>query len=211
MCGAAGVLGALHAAALMSLPIDVIGIIPATENMPDGNAIKPGDIVTTLSGQTVEIIDTDAEGRLVLCDALTYAAKYEPACVIDAGTLTGGIIGALGNVATGMFSNDDALAREVAAAGDESWDRVWHMPLWPEYQEALKSNFADFPNSGSNSDCAVTAACFLSRFAHGYPWVHLDIAGTASKSGEDKGATGRPVGLLAHFLARRAASGDRAR
>jgi leucyl aminopeptidase len=203
MCGAASVFGALRAAALMKLPINVVGIIPATENMPGGDASRPGDIVTTMSGQTVEILDTDCEGRLVLCDALTYARKYQPAAVIDIATLTGEIVTALGDVATGLFSNHDALAREVLAAGERAWDRAWQMPLWEEYQDALKSNFADFPNIGSPADCAVTAACFLSRFTQDYPWVHLDIAGTAAKSGADKGATGRPVALLAHFLAGR--------
>jgi leucyl aminopeptidase len=206
MCGAASVFGAMRAAALMKVAINVVGIIPATENMPSGNATKPGDIVTTMSGQTVEIIDTDSEGRLVLCDALTFAEKYKPAAVVDVATLTGEIVTALGDVATGMFSNDEALAREIREAGEIAWDRVWQMPLWDEYQDALKSNFADFPNIGSRDDCAVTAACFLSRFTKRYPWVHLDIAGTASWSGVDKGATGRPVALLAHFLARRAAA-----
>jgi leucyl aminopeptidase len=204
MCGAASVFGALRAAALMKLSLNVVGIIPATENMPGGNATKPGDIVTTLSGQTVEILDTDSEGRLVLCDALTYAEQYRPAVVIDVATLTGEIVAALGEIATGLFSNDDALAREVLAAGESAWDRAWQMPLWDEYQDALRSNFADLPNIGSHADCAVTAACFLSRFTRSYPWVHLDIAGTASRSGADKGATGRPVALLAHFLAGRA-------
>ena len=206
MCGAASVFGALRAAAIMKLPLNVVGIIPATENMPGGNATKPGDIVKTMSGQTVEILDTDAEGRVVLCDALTYAARFNPAAIVDMGTLTGGIVTALGDVASGMFSNNEGLAREIVAAGDTAWDRVWQMPLWDDYQPALKSNFADFANTGSNSDCAVTAACFLSRFTKGFAWVHLDIAGTASRSGEDKGATGRPVALLAHFLVRRAAA-----
>jgi leucyl aminopeptidase len=206
MCGAASVFGALRAAALMELPLNVVGIVPATENMPGGDATKPGDVVTTMSGQTVEILDTDSEGRLVLCDALTYAQQYKPAAVIDVATLTGEIVTALGDVATGMFSNDDALAREVLAAGEIAWDRAWQMPLWEEYQDALKSNFADFPNIGTPADCAVTAACFLSRFTKDYPWVHLDIAGTAAKSGVDKGATGRPVALLAQFLAGRATS-----
>jgi leucyl aminopeptidase len=204
MCGAASVFGALRAAALMRLPLNVVGIVPATENMPGGNAIKPGDIVTTMSGLTVEILDTDSEGRLVLCDALTYAARYRPAAVVDVATLTGEIVSALGDVATGLFANSDALARELVQAGERAWDRVWPMPLWDEYQEALKSNFADLPNIGTRSDCCVIAACFLSRFTRGYPWVHLDIAGTASRSGADKGATGRPVALLAHFLAARA-------
>jgi leucyl aminopeptidase len=204
MCGAASVFGALRAAALMKLPLNVVGLIPATENMPGGDAIKPGDIVTTMSGQTVEILDTDAEGRLVLCDVLTYAQKYQPAVVVDIATLTGEIVSALGDVATGLFSNSDVLAREVLAAGERAWDRAWQMPLWDEYQEGLKSNFADLPNIGSHGDSAVTAACFLSRFTKGYPWVHLDTAGTASKSGADKSATGRPVALLAHFLLGRA-------
>jgi leucyl aminopeptidase len=201
------VLGAMHAAALMKLPLNIVGIVPATENMPGGDAIKPGDVVTTMSGQTVEILDTDAEGRLVLCDALTFAEKYKPAVVVDIATLTGAIVKALGHVATGLFSNSDALAREVVEAGERAWDRAWHMPLWTEYQDALKSNFADLPNIGSHpgdAGEAIIAACFLSRFTERVPWVHLDIAGTASKSGEHKGATGRPVALLAHFLAGRA-------
>jgi leucyl aminopeptidase len=204
MCGAASVFGALRAAALMKLPVNVVGIIPAAENMPGGNAMKPGDVVTTMSGQTVEILDTDCEGRLALCDALTYAEKYQPAALVDVATLTGGIVSALGEIATGLFSNSDTLVREVLEAGDSAWDRAWHMPLWREYQDTFKSNIADFANVGADGDCAVTAACFLSRFTKRYPWAHLDIAGTASKSGEEKGATGRPVALLAHFLARRA-------
>jgi leucyl aminopeptidase len=206
MCGAASVLGAVRVAALMKLPLNVVGIIPAAENMPDGNAIKPGDVVTTMSGQTVEILDTDSEGRLVLADALTYAEKYKPAVLVDVATLTGGIVSALGEVASGVFSNSEALVREVLEAADSAWDRAWHMPLWHEYQDTFKSNIADFANAGPHGDCAITAACFLSRFTKGYPWVHLDIAGTASKNGEDNGATGRPVALLAHFLAGRAAT-----
>ncbi len=205
MCGAASVLGTLKAIALMRLPLNVVGVVPATENMPDGNAIKPGDIVTTLSGQTVEILNTDAEGRLILCDALTYVEKYKPAAVVDIATLTGAMVIALGHVATGLFSNSDPLARELLAAGESSWDRAWHMPLWDEYQDALKSNFADMPNIGTRAGGAVTAACFLSRFTKAYPWAHLDIAGTAWKSGAEKGATGRPVALLSHFLIKRAA------
>jgi leucyl aminopeptidase len=173
--------------------------------MPGGNAIKPGDIVTTMSGQTVEILNTDAEGRLVLCDALTYVEKFKPAAVVNVATLTGAMVIALGHVATGLFSNSDSLARELIQAGEAGWDRAWHLPLWDEYQEALKSNFADFPNIGSRAGGSITAACFLSRFTKSYPWAHLDIAGTAWKSGADKGATGRPVALLAHFLVRRAA------
>jgi leucyl aminopeptidase len=206
MCGAASVLGVMKAAALMRLPLNVVGVIPTTENMPGGNAIKPGDIVTTMSGQTVEILNTDAEGRLILCDALTYVEKYKPAAVVDIATLTGAMVIALGHVATGLFANSDPLARELLQAGDAAWDRAWHMPLWDDSQEQLKSNFADFPNIGSRAGGSVTAACFLSRFTKAYPWAHLDIAGTAWKSGAEKGATGRPVTLLAHFLARRAAA-----
>jgi leucyl aminopeptidase len=210
MCGAASVFGTLRAAALMHLPLDVVGIVPAAENMPDGNAIKPGDVVTTMSGQTVEVLDTDSEGRLVLSDALTYAERYKPAVLVDVATLTGAIVRALGEIATGVFSNDDALVREVIEAGDSAWDRAWHMPLWPEYQDTFKSSIADFANVGPHGDCAITAACFLSRFTTRYPWVHLDIAGTATKSVDHRadggGATGRPVALLVHFLARRAAA-----
>ena len=206
MCGAASVFGTLKAVAAMKLPVNVVGVVPATENMPDGNAIKPGDIVTTMSGQTVEILNTDAEGRLILCDALTYVEKYKPAAVIDIATLTGAMVIALGHVATGMFANSDPLAREIIAAGDSAWDRAWHMPLWDDYQDMLKSNFADFPNIGTRAGGSITAACFLARFTKAYPWAHLDIAGTAWKSGGEKGATGRPVALLSHFIARRASA-----
>ena len=205
MCGAASVFGTMKAIALMRLPLNVVGVVPATENMPDGNAVKPGDIVTTMSGQTVEILNTDAEGRLILCDALTYVEKFKPAAVVDIATLTGAMVIALGHVATGLFSNSDPLARELLAAGETSWDRAWHMPLWDDYQEGLKSNFADIPNIGTRAGGSITAACFLSRFTKAYPWAHLDIAGTAWTSGAEKGATGRPVALLAHFLLRRAA------
>ncbi len=205
MCGAASVIGTMKTVARMKLPLNVVGIVPATENMPGGNAIKPGDIVKTMSGQTVEILNTDAEGRLILCDALTYVERYKPAAVVDVATLTGAMVIALGHVATGLFANSDPLARELLQAGESAWDRAWHMPLWDDYQEQLKSNFADFPNIGTRAGGSVTAACFLSRFAKAYPWAHLDIAGTAWKSGAEKGATGRPVPLLAHFLARRAA------
>jgi len=206
MCGAASVLGTMKAIALMKLPLNVVGVVPTTENMPGGNAIKPGDIVTTMSGQTVEILNTDAEGRLILCDALTYVAKYKPAAVVDIATLTGAMVIALGHVATGLFANSDPLARELLQAGDTAWDRAWHLPLWDDYQDQLKSNFADFPNIGSRAGGSITAACFLSRFTKSYPWAHLDIAGTAWKSGAEKGATGRPVAMLTHFLARRAAA-----
>jgi leucyl aminopeptidase len=204
MCGAASVLGTLKAVGEMKLPINVVGVVPTTENMPGGRATRPGDIVKSLSGQTVEILNTDAEGRLILCDALTYVERFEPAAVIDIATLTGACVIALGHVASGLFANDDALAREVASAGEVSYDRVWHMPLWADYQEQLKSNFADFANIGGRPAGAVTAACFLARFAGKFKWAHLDIAGTAWKSGKEKGATGRPVPLLTEFLVNRA-------
>ena len=207
MCGAASVLGTLKAAGEMRLAMNVVGIIPTTENMPGGRATKPGDIVTTLSGQTVEILNTDAEGRLILCDALTYAERFEPAAVVDIATLTGACVIALGHVASGLFANDDALGRELLAAGDTAHDRAWHMPLWDDYQELLKSNFADFANIGGRPAGSVTAACFLARFTKKFKWAHLDIAGTAWKSGKDKGATGRPVPLLTQFLLNRAGRG----
>jgi len=206
MCGAASVLGTMKAIAQMRLPLNVVGLIPATENMPGGNAVKPGDIVTTMSGQTVEILNTDAEGRLILCDALTYAERYKPVAVVDIATLTGAMVISLGHIATGLFANSDTLAKDLLVAGESAWDRAWHLPLWDEYQDQLKSNFADFPNIGSRAGGSITAACFLSRFTKSYPWAHLDIAGTAWKSGPEKGATGRPVALLSHYLAKRAAA-----
>ena len=204
MCGAAAVLGALKAAGEMRLQVNLVGAIPTTENMPGGRATRPGDVVKSLSGQTVEILNTDAEGRLILCDALTYIERFRPAAVIDIATLTGACVIALGHVATGLFANDEALAREVIAAGESAYDRVWRLPLWEDYQEQLKSNFADFANIGGRPAGAVTAACFLARFARKYKWAHLDIAGTAWKSGKEKGATGRPVPLLTQFLVSRA-------
>jgi leucyl aminopeptidase len=204
MCGAASVLGTMRAIAQIKLPINVVAIIPTTENMPGGAASKPGDIVTSMSGQTIEILNTDAEGRLILCDALTYAERFEPDCVVDIATLTGACIIALGHVASGLLANDDSLARELIDAGQEAHDRAWHLPLWEDYQEQLKSNFADMANIGGRAAGTITAACFLSRFAQKYDWAHLDIAGTAWKSGKEKGATGRPVPLLTHFLIARA-------
>ena len=204
MCGAASVLGTLKAVAKMKLKLNVIGVIPTCENMPDGNATRPGDVVTSLSGQTIEILNTDAEGRLILCDALTYAERFEPAAVVDIATLTGACVIALGNVVSGLLSNQDSLARELVHAGDDAYDRAWQLPLYDDYQEQLKSNFADMANIGGRAGGAITAACFLSRYAKGYDWAHLDIAGTAWKSGAEKGATGRPVGLLTHFLINRA-------
>jgi len=207
MCGAASVLGTMKVAGEMRLPVNVVGVIPTTENMPGGRATRPGDIVKSLSGQTVEILNTDAEGRLILCDALTYVERFKPAAVIDIATLTGACVVALGHVATGLFANDDALASEVLAAGATAQDRAWHLPLWEDYQEQLSSNFADFANVGGRPAGAVTAACFLSRFTKSYKWTHLDIAGTAWKSGKEKGSTGRPVPLLTQFLIDRARGG----
>jgi leucyl aminopeptidase len=204
MCGAASVLGTLRAVAELKLKLNVIGLVPTCENMPGGAATKPGDIVTSLSGQTVEILNTDAEGRLILADALSYAERFEPQAVVDIATLTGAVIIALGHVCSGLFANKDSLAQELQAAGAESWDRVWQLPLWEDYHEQLKSNFADFANIGGRPAGSVTAACFLSKFTRKYDWAHLDIAGTAWKSGREKGATGRPVPLLAAFLMRRA-------
>ncbi|BBP05503.1 putative cytosol aminopeptidase [Sulfuriferula plumbiphila] len=204
MCGAASVLGTLRAAAEMKLPLNVVGVIPSCENLPDGDANKPGDIVTSMSGQTIEILNTDAEGRLILCDALTYSERFEPAAVIDIATLTGACVIALGHHASGMFSNHDGLAREIEHAAAAAQDRVWRLPLWDDYQQQLDSNFADMANIGGRAGGSITAACFLSRFTKKYDWAHLDIAGTAWKSGKDKGSTGRPVPLLVHFLVNRA-------
>jgi leucyl aminopeptidase len=200
MCGAAAVLGVVKAAVEMALPINVVGIVASAENMPGGRATKPGDIVTTMSGQTVEILNTDAEGRLVLCDALSYAARFKPAAVIDIATLTGACIVALGHQASGLLTNNQSIAEELLEAGRASGDRAWQLPLWEDYQEALKSNFADMANIGDRAAGTITAACYLSRFAKKYTWAHLDIAGTAWRSGAEKGATGRPVPLLTQYL-----------
>ena len=200
MSGAGSVLGTMKAIALMKLPLNVVGLVPTCENMPDGAATRPGDIVKSMSGQTIEILNTDAEGRLILCDALTYAERYQPSAVVDIATLTGACVVALGTIASGMYSNKDSLAQEMIKAGDIAHDRVWHMPLWDDYQEQLRSNFADMANIGGRPAGSVTAACFLARFAKKFDWAHLDVAGTAYKSGREKGSTGRPVGLLCHFL-----------
>lgn len=201
MCGAASVLGTIEAAAEMQLPINLVVIVAAAENMPGSQATKPGDVVTTMSGQTVEILNTDAEGRLVLCDALTYAERFKPASVIDVATLTGACIIALGHHATGLLSNNDELAGALQQAGDFAADRVWPLPLWDEYQELLDSNFADMANIGGRSAGTITAACFLSRFTKTYPWAHLDIAGVAwNSNGKEKGSTGRCVSLLCQYL-----------
>jgi leucyl aminopeptidase len=200
MCGAASVFGTIKAIAELKAPINVVALVGATENMPSGCATKPGDVVTSMSGQTIEILNTDAEGRLVLCDVLTYAGKFKPKTVIDIATLTGACVVALGSHASGLFSNDDAFADELAAAGTEVHDRAWHMPLWDEYNKQLDSNFADMQNIGGPEGGSVTAACFLSRFTKDYTWAHLDIAGTAWTSGASNGASGRPVSMLTQYL-----------
>jgi len=200
MCGAASVLGTFTTLVETELPINVVGIIPTVENMPSGTATKPGDIVKSMSGQTIEVLNTDAEGRLILCDALTYAGRYKPKSVIDIATLTGACVMALGSHASGVLSNDDALAAQLETAGQTSGDRVWRLPLWSEYDKQLKSNFADMANIGGRSAGTITAACFLGRFTKNYQWAHLDIAGTAWNSGDNKGATGRPVPLLTQYL-----------
>ncbi|MEE8482021.1 MAG: leucyl aminopeptidase [Acidiferrobacterales bacterium] len=204
MCGGASVLGTLKAIGELKLPINVIGVIPSSENLPDGEANKPGDVVTSMSGQTIEILNTDAEGRLILCDALTYSERFKPAVVIDIATLTGAVVVALGAHATGLMGNDDALAEDLLAAGNYTCDRAWRLPIWEQYQGQLDSNFADMANIGGRQAGAITAACFLSRYTKDYKWAHLDIAGTAWKSGKAKGATGRPVALLTQFLVHRA-------
>jgi leucyl aminopeptidase len=200
MCGAASVIGVLRAIAELKPKLNVVGLIPACENMPSGRATKPGDIVKSMSGQTVEILNTDAEGRLILADALTYAERYEPQAVVDIATLTGAMVVALGHVASGLFSNSDTLARALLGAGDDAYDRAWQLPLWDDYQDGLNSNFADFANIAGRAGGSITAACFLSRFAKKYDWAHLDIAGIAYREGKEKGSTGRPVPLLTTWL-----------
>ncbi|MCC7183094.1 MAG: Cytosol aminopeptidase [Rhodocyclaceae bacterium] len=204
MSGAASVLGTVKAVAELELPIDLVALIPTTENMPGSMATRPGDVVTTLSGQTVEILNTDAEGRLILCDALTYAERFDPDCVVDIATLTGACVIALGDVACGLMANDEGLAKELIAAGSMAHDRAWQLPLWDDYHEQLKSNFADMANVGGRGAGPITAACFLSKFAGKHRWAHLDIAGVAWRGGKEKGSTGRPVPLLTHFLLDRA-------
>jgi leucyl aminopeptidase len=204
MSGAGSVLGAIRALAGMKAKVNVVGVVPTCENMPGGAATRPGDVVTTLSGQTVEILNTDAEGRLILCDALTYAERFQPETMVDIATLTGACVIALGHVATGLFANDQKLADALIAAGDDAWDRVWQMPVWEDYQEQLRSNFADMANIGGRPGGSITAACYLARFARKQRWAHLDIAGTAWRSGRDKGSTGRPVPLLVRYALRSA-------
>jgi leucyl aminopeptidase len=209
MCGAASVMGTFMALAKLQPAINVVGLIPACENMPDGRALKPGDVVTSMSGQTIEILNTDAEGRLILCDALTYAKRFKPSAVIDIATLTGACVIALGHVRSGLYATDDGLAKALETAGEAAQDLCWRMPLDEAYAEGLKSNFADVANVADRAAGSVTAAKFLQRFATDFPWAHLDIAGTAWKSGAAKGATGRPVGLLLHYLLSQAEAGGR--
>jgi leucyl aminopeptidase len=200
MGGAASVLGTFRAIVELKPAINLIGLIPSCENMPDGRSVKPGDIVKSLSGQTIEILNTDAEGRLILCDALTYAERFKPRAVVDIATLTGACVVALGGVRSGLFSSDDSLAQALLDAGDAAMDPCWRMPLDDEYADGLKSNFADVANVAGRAGGAVNAAKFLQRFTGAYPWAHVDIAGTAWKSGGAKGSTGRPVGMLVRFL-----------
>jgi leucyl aminopeptidase len=200
MCGAGGVLGAMTAIGELQPAVNVVAVIPACENMPSGRATRPGDIIKSLSGQTVEIINTDAEGRLILCDAITYARRFKPRCIIDVATLTGACVVALGHVYTGLFSNDEPLARALLAASDRSLDLTWRMPVHEDYGDSLRSNFADFANSGTRDGGASVGANFLSRFVDGLPWAHLDIAGVAWRANANKGATGRPVPMLVDFL-----------
>jgi leucyl aminopeptidase len=204
MCGAASVIGTMATVVRLKLPVNVVALVPAAENMPDGIASRPGDIVTTMSGQTVEILNTDAEGRLILCDTLTYARRFKPSTIIDVATLTGACVIALGHHLSAVMSSDETLAREILRAGVDAEDRAWHMPIGEEYDEQLKSNFADVANVAGREGGAITAACFLARFTRDLRWAHLDIAGTAWKTGDAKGATGRPVPLLAQFLMSRA-------
>ena len=204
MLGAGSVIGTFVAAAKMKLPLNLVVIVPAVENAIDGNAYRPSDVITSMSGKTIEVGNTDAEGRLILCDALTYAERFKPECVIDIATLTGACVVALGKIPSGLLANDDELAAEILKRGTESGDRAWQLPLWDEYQELLKSNFADMGNIGGRYAGTITAACFLARFTKAYKWAHLDIAGTAWVSGDAKGATGRPVPLLSSFLIGRA-------
>jgi len=200
MCGAASVLGTLATVASLKARVNLVVLVPTCDNMPSGHAVKPGDVVTSMSGQTVEILNTDAEGRLILCDALTYAERFKPVVVVDVATLTGACVVALGHHHSGLFCADDAVAARMLAASQTALDPCWRMPLDEEYDEALKSNFADMANVGGRPGGAITAAMFLRRYTGKYPWAHLDIAGTAWKSGTHKGATGRPVGLLTHFV-----------
>jgi leucyl aminopeptidase len=205
MSGAASVLGTFKSLAELELPINVVGVVPACENMPSGRATKPGDIVKSMSGQTIEVLNTDAEGRLILCDAITYARRFKPDTLIDIATLTGACVIALGNHLSGLFSNNEELADELVEAGKRADDRAWPMPVGDEYAEGLKSNFADFANVAGREGGAITAACFLAKFTEGLKWAHLDVAGTAYQGGSQKGSTGRPVPLLVDFLINKSA------
>lgn len=193
-------MGVMQALAASQLAINVIGLVPAVENMPSGTATRPGDVVTSMSGQTIEVLNTDAEGRLILCDTITYAERFNPCAVIDIATLTGACVMALGKHASGLLANDDRLAEKLLESGNRSGDRAWRLPLWEDYDEQLKSNFADMGNIGGRQAGTITAACFLARFAKTMSWAHIDIAGTAWLSGGQKGATGRPVPLLMEYL-----------
>ncbi|MFT4993968.1 MAG: leucyl aminopeptidase, partial [Paraglaciecola sp.] len=204
MGGAAGVLGAMHTISALNLPINIVGILAGCENMPDANAYRPGDILTTMSGQTVEVLNTDAEGRLVLCDALTYVERFSPELVVDVATLTGACVIALGKHATAVFSSHNPLAHELLNASEQSGDKAWRLPLWDEYQDQIESPFADMTNLGGRPAGAITAACFLSRYTRKYNWAHMDVAGTAWVGGKNKGSTGRPVPMLSQFLMNRA-------
>ncbi|MBK8284288.1 MAG: leucyl aminopeptidase [Ahniella sp.] len=207
MCGAASVFGTMEAVARLNLPINVIGIVPAVENMPDGNSYRPGDVLTSMSGLTIEVLNTDAEGRLILCDALTYAKRFEPQALVDIATLTGACVVALGKHAHGLMGKHDDLVEELAAAGVQVHDRAWRLPLWDDYQPQLDSGFADMANIGGKNAGAITAGCFLARYTEGQRWAHLDIAGTAWDEGRKGSATGRPVPLLTEWLLRQAGQG----
>jgi leucyl aminopeptidase len=200
MCGAAAVIGAFEACASMQLPVNLVTIVAAAENMPGSNAYRPGDVLNSMSGQTIEVLNTDAEGRLVLCDALTYSQRFKPAALVDVATLTGACVVALGHHASALMSKHDDLAEALLLAGNQTVDRAWRMPLWDDYQVQLKTPFADMKNVGGMPAGSITAACFLARFAKNQRWAHLDIAGSAWKWGQTEGATGRPVGLLTQFL-----------
>jgi len=213
MSGAAAVLGTFEMLGRLKPPVHVVGLIPSTENMPSGTAVKPGDVITSLSGKTIEVINTDAEGRLILCDALTYAKRYRPACVLDIATLTGAIVVALGHTATGVMGTDDALIEDVRRAGERAGERVWPLPLWDEYRELMKSDIADVKNAGGRPAGSISAGWFLREFVDGFPWAHLDIAGTAYTDREDatrvKGPTGIGVRLFSEFVLNRQGSGAR--
>jgi len=204
MCGAASVIATMSVIAKLKLPVNLNVVVPACENLPSGTATRPGDIIKSMSGKTIEVLNTDAEGRLVLCDALTYSKRFKPEVIIDVATLTGACVIALGHHRTAVMSPNDKLAGEITSAGIAADDRGWHMPIADEYERQLKSNFADFANVGGRDGGAVTAACFLSKFADGMNWAHLDIAGTAWRSGGAKGSTGRPVPMLSEFVLQRA-------